>query len=70
MRFKNQRAVGLTLFLVLSAAIIWAHKHFVGEVRGMSYLTGWALFAVMILLTIYNGRKKIRFCRSFPPRPG
>lgn len=61
MRFSQQRALGLLLFVVFSAAIVWTYQNFAAEIRGMSYLTGWALFGVMILLTVYNGRKKIPF---------
>ena len=61
MRFAQQRRLGLGLFIILSAATVWAHRHFAGEVGHMSYLTGWTLCGVILLLTLYNGRKKLPF---------
>lgn len=59
--FSKQRWLGLTLFIALSAAIVWLYRHYTADVPRMSYLTGWVLFAVILLLTIYNGRKKLPF---------
>jgi hypothetical protein len=61
MRFLHQFRLGLGLFVVLSAGIVWMHRHYAGEVGHMSYLTGWALCGVILLLTLYNGRKKLPF---------
>lgn len=41
--------------------MVWLHRHYAGGMPRMSYLSGWALFAVILLLTIYNGRKKLPF---------
>jgi len=49
------------LFIVLAAGIVWAHRHYAGEVGHISYLTGWTLCGVILLLTLYNGRKKLPF---------
>jgi hypothetical protein len=61
MRFSQQRWLGLGLFFILSAGIVWMHRHYAGAVGHMSYLTGWALCSVILLLTLYNGRKKLPF---------
>src|SRR5688572_6091254 len=50
------------IFLCLaSIAAIWVYFSFAGKVRRIDYLSGWALFAVMLFLALYNGRKKLPF---------
>jgi hypothetical protein len=61
MRFSQQRGFGLTVFLILSVEIIWLQYAYAGKMPHLSYLTGWALLAVILLLTLYNGRKKLSF---------
>jgi len=61
MRFYQQRGFGLAAFLILSAQILWLHREYAGQTAHLDYLTGWALLAVILLLTLYNGRKKLSF---------
>jgi hypothetical protein len=61
MRFSRQRRLGFGLVLILSLATIWAHQQYRGEVPRIDYLTGWVLLAVILLLTLYNARKRVPF---------
>jgi hypothetical protein len=61
MRFRVQRWLGFSLVIIFAAAALWLLDHFAASVPRMAYLTGWALFAVILLLTLYNGRKKVPF---------
>jgi hypothetical protein len=58
---RNQRWFGLILFLASAALAIWIHAKYAGAIPRFSYLSGWALFAVILALTFYNARKKISF---------
>lgn len=58
---RKQRWVGLGLFVLFSIIVLWAHAEYSGVMPGMAYLSGWALFVVMLALTFYNARKKISF---------
>jgi hypothetical protein len=59
--FTKQRWIGFGLFLVLSALILRLYAQYAGVVPRIGYLTGWALFGVMLALTLYNARKKLPF---------
>jgi hypothetical protein len=59
--FSKQRTTGLILVLFSSALAVWAHEKYAGVMSRFAYLSGWALFAVMLALTFYNARKKISF---------
>ncbi|MGA2540958.1 MAG: hypothetical protein ABSG78_05285 [Verrucomicrobiota bacterium] len=61
MRFSQQRGFGFTVFLILAAEIVCLHLAYAGQMPHLSYLTGWALLAVILLLAIYNARKKLPF---------
>ncbi len=58
---RNQRSIGLILFLISSVLAVWLHAKYAGVMPRIAYLSGWALFAVMLALTFYNARKKISF---------
>jgi len=58
---RQQRRVGFGLFLLGSIAAVWAHARYSDVMPGFAYLSGWALFAVMLALTFYNARKKLSF---------
>jgi hypothetical protein len=49
------------LFCGATAGVIWAYYNFIGKVRRIDYLSGWALLAVMLFLALYNFRKKLPF---------
>ena len=59
--FARQRWLGLALFIAASLVIISFHAQWAGRVPRLAYLTGWALFAVILGLTFYNARKKLPF---------
>lgn len=59
--FNKQRWIGLVSFLICSAFVICLYRKYAGVVPKLAYLSGWALFAVMLALTFYNARKKISF---------
>jgi hypothetical protein len=44
-----------------SALAVAAHTHFSARVPRLAYLSGWALFGAMLLLTAYNARKMLPF---------
>src|SRR5437764_61021 len=60
-RFRGQFLSGTLLLIAATAGAIIAHRRWSGVLPGYSYLTGWVLFAAMVLLTIYNARKKLPF---------
>lgn len=49
------------MLLLASTAAVALHRHFSHSLPNYAYLTGWVLFGVMVLLTIYNARKKLPF---------
>ncbi len=59
--FTRQRLIGLTVLLALSALAIWLQARWFGAMLRLSFLTGWILFALILALTFYNGRKKLPF---------
>jgi hypothetical protein len=59
--FSKQRWRGIVLLLIFSAACIVAYFKYGPVFPRLSYFTGALLFAVMVVLTLYNGRKKLPF---------
>jgi hypothetical protein len=59
--FSRQRWVGLTFLLVGSGIVLWAYQRFSATIPRFAYLSGWVLFALMLILTAYNARKKLPF---------
>jgi hypothetical protein len=59
--FTKQRSGGLMFLLISSALAFWAHEKFAAAMPRFAYLSGWALFLVILALTFYNARKKISF---------
>ncbi|MDB6126179.1 MAG: hypothetical protein JWM35_75 [Verrucomicrobia bacterium] len=49
------------LLVAASAATIWKYQAMRLGYPYMDYLTGWVLFALILLLTLYNSRKKLPF---------
>lgn len=60
-RFGMQSLAGTTLLLLASAGVVMAHRRWSQELPNYAYLSGWALLAVMILLALYNVRKRLPF---------
>ncbi|HEY6170566.1 MAG TPA: hypothetical protein VI454_21205 [Verrucomicrobiae bacterium] len=59
--FTRQRWVGTLLFLAASVVAVWTHLHFRGAVSHWYFVTGWVLLAVMLVVALYNARKKLPF---------
>src|SRR5437763_13062321 len=59
--FTRQRLIGLTVLVALSALAVWLQARWFGAMLRLSFLTGWILFALILALTFYNGRKKLPF---------
>jgi hypothetical protein len=60
-RFRRQMFIGSLLLALASAGAVALHCRFSQATPNYAYLTGWVLFGVMVLLTIYNARKKLPF---------
>jgi hypothetical protein len=60
-RFERQRFWGFLVLALISLTALAAHFRWSGKLPKYAFLSGWALLAVMIFLTLYNGRKKIPF---------
>jgi hypothetical protein len=63
--FARQRWLGFSLFIAAAVAIVYWHARLFGHVPRLAYLTGWVLFAVILLLTVFNARKKLPFLPLF-----
>jgi hypothetical protein len=59
--FTRQRWLGGLFLVAASAVAVAAHLRWRGSVPRWDYLTGWVLLAVMLLLSLYNARKKLPF---------
>ena len=60
-RFRRQCFIGCLLLVLASAGAIALHCRWHDALPNYAYLTGWVFFGVMVLLTIYNARKKLPF---------
>ena len=60
-RFSRQFFVGTFLLLVASATALLAHRRWSEALPNYAYLSGWVLLGVMILLALYNMRKRLPF---------
>jgi len=60
-RFRRQFFLGVFTLLVATVAALWAHRRFQHALPDYAYLTGWILFAAMMVLTFFNARKKLPF---------
>lgn len=59
--FSKQRVVGWSLFLICTAAVVWLHFKYSAAIPQFAFLSGWALFLVILALTFFNARKKLPF---------
>ena len=62
-RFTRQFTWGGLLLLLFSLTAEAAYWRWSGTVPKFRFISGWALFAVMVFLTLYNARKKLIFLR-------
>lgn len=60
-RFRRQFVVGTLLLLLGCAGVVMAHHRWSDQLPNYAFLSGWALLAVMILLALYNMRKRLNF---------
>ncbi len=60
-RFQKQFLTGTFWLVLFSALAVALHVRFSHRLPNYAYLTGWVLFGVMVLLTVYNARKKLPF---------
>ena len=60
-RFSRQFFVGTFLLLLASAAAVMAHRRWSQALPNYAYLSGWVLLGVMVLLALYNMRKRLPF---------
>ncbi|HEX7654823.1 MAG TPA: hypothetical protein VF607_15045 [Verrucomicrobiae bacterium] len=59
-RFRRQRQIGWLGLGLSGGAALWLHTHY-RHLPDYAYLSGWALLGGMIVLTLYNIRKKLPF---------
>jgi len=60
-RFGRQSFVGIIMLLLASAGAVMAHHRWSHALPNYAYLSGWVFMAVMILLALYNLRKRLPF---------
>jgi hypothetical protein len=59
-RFRWQFFLGTFALIAATLAAFWLHKKFC-MLPDYAFLTGWILFAAMLVLTFFNARKKLPF---------
>jgi len=59
-RFRRQFFLGMPVLIAATMAALWLHKRFCA-LPDYAFLTGWILFAAMLVLTFFNARKKLPF---------
>lgn len=59
-RFHRQLIFGLSFLVLATTGLVLFHRHALLW-PAYAYLTGWGLFAVILFLAAYNGRKKLPF---------
>ena len=60
-RFRRQFFLGTFALVAATVGALWAHKRFHHALPNYAFLTGWILFAAMVVLTLFNVRKKLPF---------
>jgi len=60
-RFRRQFFFGMFALLAATVTALWAHRRLHHALPDYAYLTGWVLFAAMLVLTFFNARKKLPF---------
>lgn len=59
--YAKRRGLVITLLVLLAAAVFLAHSIYAPTLPRLVYIYGWALFFLIVLLSLYNGRKKLPF---------
>jgi hypothetical protein len=57
----TRRWLWLLALMAASAGAVAAHAYYSPRLPRLAYISGWALFGLMLLLTAYNARKKLPF---------
>src|SRR5487761_2462657 len=60
-RFRRQFFLGIFALLAATFAALGAHRRLHHALPDYAFLTGWGLFAAMLVLTFFNARKKLPF---------
>ena len=60
-RFRRQLFWGTSLLLLASVLAVIAHWRWSHRLSNYGYFTGWVLLAVIVLLAVYNARKRLPF---------
>ena len=60
-RFRRQFFLGVFALLAATMAALWLHGKFSHALPNYAFLSGWVLFAAMLVLTFFNARKKLPF---------
>jgi hypothetical protein len=60
-RFSRQCFLGTFVLLLASVAAVTAHYRWSHELPKFAHLSGWVLMTVMIVLALYNMRKRLAF---------
>ncbi|MBU6408972.1 MAG: hypothetical protein KGR98_01165 [Verrucomicrobia bacterium] len=60
-RFRRQHLLGTTALIVAAIAALLLHRAFHRTLPDYAFVTGWILFAAMLVLAVYNARKKLPF---------
>ena len=59
--YAKRRSYVLILLSLLAVAILYAHFLYAPVLPRMVYIYGWLLFFLIVLLSLYNARKKLPF---------
>ncbi|HEX3889995.1 MAG TPA: hypothetical protein VHX90_04000 [Verrucomicrobiae bacterium] len=60
-RFRRQFFLGTFALVAATVAALWLHTKYSRALPDYAFLTGWILFAAMLVLTFFNARKKLAF---------
>jgi hypothetical protein len=60
-RFRRQFFIGTFALLAVTVGALWMHWRFHHVLPNYAFLTGWILFAAMLVLVLFNARKKLPF---------
>lgn len=60
-RFQKKFWLGVLLFMAASLGALLAHRAWQPHLPAYAFVSGWVLFAFMLLLALFNVRKKLPF---------
>jgi hypothetical protein len=60
-RFRRQFFLGTFALIAATGGALWLHAKFSHALPDYAFLTGWVLFAAMLVLTFFNAWKKLPF---------